>query len=134
MSARKASAAVVAVAEVASVETARAASVAVTAEKAVNAEKAVSTEKAVRDAEEVVSEVAVAAVLLKVVLFAYSRAIYGRRLANVEPVFANIRAQKRMDRFTLRGRQKVNVQWTLFCLVHNIEKIQNYGERYAKAS
>ena len=62
------------------------------------------------------------------------RAIYGRRLANVEPVFANIRAQKRMDRFTLRGRQKVNVQWTLFCLVHNIEKIQNYGERYAKAS
>ena len=68
MSARKASAAVVAVAEVASVETARAASVAVIAEKAVNAEKAVSTEKAVRDAEEVVSEVAVAAVLLKVVL------------------------------------------------------------------
>ncbi len=62
------------------------------------------------------------------------RAIYGRRLANVEPVFANIRAQKRMDRFTLRGRQKVNVQWTLFCLVHNIEKIQNFGVSYAKAS
>ncbi len=62
------------------------------------------------------------------------RAIYGRRLANVEPVFANIRAQKQMDRFTLRGRQKVNVQWTLFCLVHNIEKILNYGESNAKAS
>lgn len=62
------------------------------------------------------------------------RTIYGRRLANVEPVFAYIRAQKRMDRVTLRGRQKVNVLWTLFCLVHNIEKIQNYGEHYAKAS
>lgn len=62
------------------------------------------------------------------------RIIYGRRLANVEPVFANIRAQKRMDRFTLRGRQKVNAQWTIFCLVHNIEKILNYGESYATAS
>jgi len=62
------------------------------------------------------------------------RAIYGRRLANVEPVFGNIRAQKQMDRFTLRGRAKVNIQWTLFCLVHNIEKIANFGQQYAKAS
>ena len=51
------------------------------------------------------------------------RAIYGRRLATVEPVFGNVRAQKRMDRFTLRGRLKVTVQWMLYCLVHNIEKI-----------
>jgi hypothetical protein len=62
------------------------------------------------------------------------RAIYGRRLANVEPVFGNIRAQKQMDRFTLRSRAKVNIQWTLFCLVHNIEKIANFGQQYAKAS
>ena len=62
------------------------------------------------------------------------RAIYGRRLANVEPVFGNIRAQKQMDRFTLRGRAKVNIQWTLFCLVHNIEKIVHFGQPYAKAS
>ena len=62
------------------------------------------------------------------------RAIYGQRLANVEPVFGNIRAQKRMDRFTLRGRAKVNIQWTLFCLVHNIEKILHFGQSYAMAS
>ena len=62
------------------------------------------------------------------------RKIYGKRLAHVEPVFANLREQKRMDRFTVRGRRKVNVQWTLFCLVHNIEKIAHFGERYAKAS
>lgn len=55
------------------------------------------------------------------------RRIYGRRMANVEPVFGNIRAQKRLDRFTLRGRGKVNIQWTLYCLLHNIEKIGKYG-------
>lgn len=53
------------------------------------------------------------------------RAIYSKRLAIVEPVFGNIRAQKRLDRFTLRGRQKVNTQWKLYCLVHNLEKIRH---------
>uniref|UniRef100_UPI00286D9B0E IS1182 family transposase n=2 Tax=Gemmatimonas sp. TaxID=1962908 RepID=UPI00286D9B0E len=48
---------------------------------------------------------------------------YGRRFATVEPVFANVRYNKRLDRFTLRGRTKVNGQWLLFCLVHNIEKL-----------
>lgn len=58
------------------------------------------------------------------------RRIYSKRLAIVEPVFANIRAQKRLDRFTLRTKTKVNVQWMLFALVHNIEKIVNYGAAY----
>jgi IS5 family transposase len=53
--------------------------------------------------------------------------IYAKRLAIVEPVFANIRAQKRLDRFTLRTKAKVDVQWMLFALVHNIEKIHRYG-------
>jgi len=56
-----------------------------------------------------------------------ARTIYDRRLAIVEPVFANIRTQKRLDRFTLRGKAKVNVQWVLYCLVHNIEKILHDG-------
>ena len=55
------------------------------------------------------------------------RRIYPRRLAIVEPVFANIRFLKRMDRFTLRTKIKVNIQWLLYCMVHNIEKIANYG-------
>lgn len=62
------------------------------------------------------------------------RAIYSRRISTVEPVFANVRAQKRMDRFTLRGRLKVTVQWMLYCLVHNIEKLLNFGPSYAMAS
>ena len=53
--------------------------------------------------------------------------IYQRRLATVEPVFANLRAAKRLDRFTLRGKPKVNGQWLLYCLGHNIGKIQRYG-------
>jgi transposase len=52
---------------------------------------------------------------------------YSRRLGIIEPVFGNIRNTKRLSRFTLRGRRKVNAQWQLYCLVHNIEKLQRYG-------
>ena len=50
------------------------------------------------------------------------REIYSRRMATVEPVFANLQ-NKGMRRFTLRGRRKVDAQWQLFTMVHNIEKI-----------
>lgn len=53
---------------------------------------------------------------------------YGRRFATVEPVFGNVRHNKRLDRFTLRGRRKVNSQWQLYCLVHNIEKLALRGQ------
>ena len=55
------------------------------------------------------------------------RKIYPQRIAIVEPVFANISVHKRMDKFNLRGKIKVNIQWLLYCMVHNIEKIANYG-------
>jgi hypothetical protein len=55
------------------------------------------------------------------------RKIYPQRFAVAEPVFANIRTQKRLDRFTLRRKVKVNIQWLLYCMVHNIEKITHYG-------
>jgi hypothetical protein len=51
------------------------------------------------------------------------RARYGKRFGTVEPVFGNLRYNKGLDRFTLRGREKVDGQWKLFCLVHNIEKL-----------
>ena len=50
---------------------------------------------------------------------------YGRRFGIVEPVFANLRHNKRLNRFTLRGQRKVDGQWKLFALVHNIEKWAN---------
>lgn len=55
------------------------------------------------------------------------RSIYGHRMSVVEPVFGNITANKGLKRFSLRGRDKVQGQWQLYCLVHNIEKLQNYG-------
>ena len=50
-----------------------------------------------------------------------------RRFATVEPVFGNLRGNKGLDRFTLRGRSKVDGQWKLYCLTHNIEKLAHHG-------
>ena len=61
---------------------------------------------------------------------AESKPIYARRLAIVEPVFANIRTAKGMNRFTYRGKDKVNTQWLLYCLVHNFEKIAHLGWKW----
>ena len=52
------------------------------------------------------------------------RIIYPQRLAIAEPVFANIRINKPLDRFTLRGKIKRISEWQLYCLVHNMEKTE----------
>lgn len=57
----------------------------------------------------------------------HGRQLYSQRIATVEPVFGNLRHNKRLSRFTLRGKDKVGTQWRLFCLVHNIEKIAKQG-------
>lgn len=54
--------------------------------------------------------------------------IYSHRMSVVEPVFGNIGTNKRLNRFSLRGKQKVQGQWRLYCMIHNIEKITNYGQ------
>jgi hypothetical protein len=44
----------------------------------------------------------------------------------VEPavVYVNVRLyNKGLDRFTLRGGKRVEGQWRLYCVVHNIEKL-----------
>lgn len=56
-----------------------------------------------------------------------ARRIYSKRMGIVEPVFGNIAANKKMNRFTLRGRSKIRIQWLLSALVHNIEKIATTG-------
>lgn len=55
------------------------------------------------------------------------RKTYAKRMGTVEPVFANITEQKKLKRFTLRGKIKAGIQWLLWCMVHNIEKIANFG-------
>ena len=59
------------------------------------------------------------------------RDMYSRRMGIVEPVFANIRTMKKMNYLTLRTKAKVNIQWLLFCLVHNIEKARGCTAEYA---
>jgi len=54
--------------------------------------------------------------------------IYSHRMSVVEPVFANMCSNKGLNRFSLRGKAKVQGQWQLYCLVHNIEKLKNYGD------
>jgi hypothetical protein len=55
------------------------------------------------------------------------RQLYSQRIGTVEPVFGNIRHNKRLTRLNHRGRAKVNTQWNLYCMVHNIEKLANNG-------
>jgi transposase len=55
------------------------------------------------------------------------KAIYNRRIATVEPVFGHLR-NIGLERFTLRGKQKVDAQWKLYCIVHNMLKIHRYGD------
>jgi transposase len=58
----------------------------------------------------------------------YGKQVYSHRMSVVEPVFGNIGTNKKLNRFSLRGKTKVQAQWRLFCLVHNIEKLANYGQ------
>ena len=53
--------------------------------------------------------------------------IIAQRFATVEPVFGNLRGNKRLHRFTLRSKAKVDGQWKLFCLMHNLEKLAHHG-------
>ena len=53
--------------------------------------------------------------------------MYSKRMSIIEPVFGNITGNKNMNYFTLRTKKKVNIQWNLYSIVHNIEKIQNNG-------
>ncbi len=59
------------------------------------------------------------------------RLIYNRRLGTAEPVFGNICSTLGLNRFSLRGKRKVNTQWVLYCAVHNLFKVHRYGLEFA---
>ena len=65
---------------------------------------------------------------------ALGRHLYGRRMGIVEPVFGNMRNCKGMDRFTLRGKIKVDFQWKLYGMVHNIGKLTRFAPRFARTA
>ena len=51
------------------------------------------------------------------------QAIYGLRKTIVEPVFGQIKGARGLDRFRLRGLEKVNGEWALMATTHNILKL-----------
>jgi len=53
---------------------------------------------------------------------------YSRRMGIVEPVFGNICSTLGLNRFSLRSKKKVDIQWKLYCMVHNLLKIHRYGD------
>ena len=55
------------------------------------------------------------------------RAIYARRKAIVEPVFGQIKETRGFRRFLLRGFAKVEAEWSLICLTHNLLKLFRAG-------
>ena len=55
------------------------------------------------------------------------RAIYKMRKAIVEPVFVQIKEQRRFRRFSLRGLTNVQAEWNLVCLTHNLLKLFRYA-------
>jgi hypothetical protein len=55
---------------------------------------------------------------------------YAYRIQIIEPVFANITYCKGLARFTLRGKIKVDGQWKLYCIVHNLGKcLMGYNKK-----
>ena len=55
------------------------------------------------------------------------RHIYSQRLGTVEPVFGHITDAIGIKRFSLRGKRKVDGQWKLMMMLHNMLKIHRYG-------
>ena len=55
------------------------------------------------------------------------RAIYARRKVIVEPVFGQVKECRGFRRFSLRGLSKVQGEWSLVSLCHNLLKIFRYG-------
>ena len=48
-----------------------------------------------------------------------------------EPVFGNICSTLGLNRFSLRGKRKVNTQWVLHCVVHNLFKVHRCSLEFA---
>jgi hypothetical protein len=50
-------------------------------------------------------------------------AIYRRRKAILEPIFAYIKDRRGFRRFSFRGLPNVRAEWSMICLTHNLLKL-----------
>ena len=52
--------------------------------------------------------------------------LYAQRKTIVEPVFGQVKGARGFRRFLLRGLRKINGEWCLVCLTHNLLKLWRY--------
>ena len=55
--------------------------------------------------------------------------LYGQRQAIIEPVFANTKFNRGIDRFRRRGRAAVRTEWRLITATHNLLKLHRHPQR-----
>jgi transposase len=63
----------------------------------------------------------------------YGGGLYRRRKAIVEPVFAQTKHNRRIDRFQRRGRSAVRSEWRLITATHNLMKLHKHQIAAASA-
>ncbi len=56
----------------------------------------------------------------------HGEALYRKRQSMVEPVFAQIKFNRRIDRFQRRGRSAARSEWRLAAATHNLLKLHNH--------
>jgi hypothetical protein len=52
--------------------------------------------------------------------------LYSKRQCMVEPVFAQIKTNRRIDRFKRRGRAAARSEWRLIAATHNLLKLHRH--------
>ncbi len=55
------------------------------------------------------------------------QALYRTRKTIVEPVIGHLKQQRGFRRFALRGLRKVQAEWKLICLTHNLLKLYRHA-------
>jgi hypothetical protein len=56
----------------------------------------------------------------------WGKELYLRRQGTVEPVFGQIKSNRRADRFLRRGRSAVRSEWRLLTATHNLLKLHQH--------
>jgi transposase len=66
------------------------------------------------------------AFMRRVLATEHGQAIYRRRMATVEPMFGQVKFNRRFDRFQRRGRAAARSEWRLAAATHNLLKLHNH--------
>jgi hypothetical protein len=73
------------------------------------------------------------AFMRRVLASEHGAATYRRRMATVEPVFGQMKFNRRFDRFQRRGRSAVRSEWRFAAATHNLLKLHSHQIAAARA-